>query len=70
MKWGDKMNIVKEYREKMGLTQKELANNVGISVKTVQSIEQNIRKPSTKLMVKLIEVLKIPLKSIKIFLSQ
>lgn len=64
------MNIVKEYREKMGLTQKELANNVGISVKTVQSIEQNIRKPSTKLMVKLIEVLKIPLKSIKIFLSQ
>ena len=63
------MNIIKQYRTKNNLTQKELADKAGVSVKTIQGIEQNIRKPGTKLMVKLFKILKIPLKNIENFLD-
>lgn len=63
------MNIIKEYRLKNNMTQKELANQANISIKTVQSIEQNLRKPSTGLILKLFKLLKIPLNNIEIFLT-
>lgn len=63
------MNIIKEYRTKNNMTQKELADKASVSVKTIQNIEQNFRKPSTKLMMKLFKILKIPLKNIEFFLD-
>lgn len=63
------MNIIKEYRIKNDLTQKELADKAEVSVKTIQGIEQNIRKPGTKLMMRLFKILKIPLKNIEFFLD-
>lgn len=63
------MNIIKEYRIKNDLTQRELADKAEVSVKTIQGIEQNIRKPGTKLMMRLFKILKIPLKNIEFFLD-
>lgn len=63
------MNLVKEYREKKKLTQQELADKVGVSVRTIQSIEQNLRKPSTNLMLSIFKILNIPLSRLEIFLN-
>lgn len=41
------MNTLKEYRKRAGLTQPELADKVGISVRTLQDYEQG-RKPLEK----------------------
>lgn len=41
------MNRLKEYRKRAGLTQPELADKVGISVRTLQDYEQ-VRKPLEK----------------------
>lgn len=64
------MNIIKEYRIKNNITQKELAEKTDVSLRTIQSIEQNLRKPSTSLMLKIFKVLKIPIKNIEFFLEQ
>ena len=63
------MNLIKEFREKQGMTQRQLANEANVSIRTIQGIEQNIRKPSTKLILKLFKILKIPLTRLEIFLS-
>lgn len=63
------MNLIKEYRIKNRMTQQELADVASVSIKTIQNIEQNLRKPSTKLMIKLFKILKIPIKSIEFFLN-
>ena len=39
-------NFLKEYREQLGLTQKEFADRIGININTIQNIEQNKRKGS------------------------
>lgn len=41
------MNTLKEHRKRAGLTQPELADKVGISVRTLQDYEQG-RKPLEK----------------------
>lgn len=69
MKWGDVMNLIKEKREEVGLTQKELAEKVNKSLRTIQAIEQGRRKPGRVLTLKLFKLLKIPISQIKIFLE-
>lgn len=69
MKWGDVMNLIKEKREEVGLTQKELAEKVNKSLRTIQAIEQGRRKPGRVLTLKLFKILKIPISQIKIFLE-
>lgn len=64
------MNIIKEMRAKRGLTQKELASKVGTSYRHIQSIEQNVRKPSTELLIKIFKELKIPISKIEFFLQE
>ena len=39
-------NFLKEYREQLGLTQKEFAERTGVNINTIQNIEQNKRKGS------------------------
>ena len=58
------MNI-KEKREQLGISQKELAEKVGISQSFLCDIEQGRCKPSIDTAVKLAKVLKI--KDIKFF---
>lgn len=58
------MNI-KEKREQLGISQKELAKKVGISQSFLCDIEQGRCKPSIDTAVKLAKVLKI--KDIKFF---
>lgn len=58
------MNI-KERREQLGISQKELAEACGIAQSTMCDIEQGRCKPSLPVAVKIAEVLKV--KSIKFF---
>lgn len=64
------MNTVKEYREKVGITQNELAIKVDRSVKTIQAIEQGIRRPGQDLTIKIFKTLKIPISKIENFLAE
>lgn len=58
-------NRIKQYREKMGLTQEELANLVGIANRHHMSkIESGLFRPNTKNMVRIAEVLKAPVSDI------
>ena len=58
------MNI-RERREKLGISQKELADRCGIAQSTLCDIEQGRSKPSLTVAVKLANALKI--RSIKFF---
>ena len=49
---------IKEIREKVLLTQEELAKVVGVSHRTIQTWEQGVHKPSIRLKRKLIEYCK------------
>ena len=52
------MNI-KERREQLGVSQKELAEKCGIAQSTLCDIEQGRSKPSLPVAVKIAEVLKV-----------
>ena len=64
------MNLIKEKREQLGMTQKELARSVNKSVRTIQAIEQCRRKPGQILTINLFKILKIPISKLEIFLRQ
>lgn len=51
--------MFKEYREKKGYTQEELAEIVDVSTRTIQRIENKETNPKIKTFRKLINVLKI-----------
>ena len=63
------MNLIKEHREKEKMTQKELALKANVSIKTIQGIEQNRRRPGADLSIKLFKTLKIPMTKLEFFLS-
>lgn len=48
-------NRIKERRSELGLTQAELADRVGVTRKTVNTVENGIFTPSTLLALKLAE---------------
>jgi putative transcriptional regulator len=52
-------NNLKEVRQKKGLTQEELASNVGVSRQTIISIERYRYKPSLELAMKIAKKLNI-----------
>ena len=52
-------NNLKEVRQKKGLTQEELASNVGVSRQTIISIERYRYKPSLELAMKIARKLDI-----------
>ena len=53
------MNI-KERREQLGITQKELADKIGISQSFLCDIEQGRTKPGIDVAIKLADALKMP----------
>lgn len=54
-------NRVREIREAKGWTQLELAEHMGVSRKTVNTIENGVLNPSTFIALKLARALKTPL---------
>lgn len=57
-------NRLKELRSAAGLTQAELADRVGVSRKTINTIENGVFVPSTLLALKLSAALRIPVEGI------
>lgn len=54
-------NNIKIIRNKIGLTQEELANKVGVRRETIIFLEQEKYNPSLKLAMDIAKVLKIPI---------
>jgi putative transcriptional regulator len=50
-------NMLKEERARLGLTQAELADRVGVSRKTINTVENGVFIPSTILALKLAQAL-------------
>ena len=57
-------NRLKERRAELGLTQAELAEMVGVTRKTVNTIENQVFVPSTILALKLARALKMPVEEL------
>ena len=62
---GDELrNRLREERSKRGLTQAQLADLVGVSRKTINTVENGIFVPSTVLALRLAAALKTPVESL------
>ncbi|HEV8407155.1 MAG TPA: helix-turn-helix transcriptional regulator [Sphingomicrobium sp.] len=57
-------NSLKEQRTELGLTQAELAEKVGVTRKTVNTVENGIFTPSTTLALKLAHALNVPVEQL------
>lgn len=51
---------LKEYRENMGLTQKELAEKVGVRRETIVHLEKNKYNPSLELALEIAQLFDVP----------
>lgn len=58
------MNRVREYRQIVGVSQKDLADRVDVSRQTINMIENDKYNPSLKLCIQLATVLKTDLNSL------
>lgn len=58
------LNTLKDERERLGLTQAALAERVGVSRKTINTVENGIFIPSTILALKLAAVLERPVEAL------
>ena len=61
------MNLFKEFRELIGKSQQEMANEIGISKSMYEKLESGERKPSREMMKKI--KLAYPLVDVAIFLG-
>jgi putative transcriptional regulator len=57
-------NAIKERRTEAGLTQAELAERVGVTRKTVNTVENGVFTPSTLLALKLAKALSVPVEQL------
>ena len=57
-------NRIKAERERLGLTQAALAENVGVSRKTINTVENGIFTPSALLALKLAQALSVPVEKL------
>ena len=57
-------NSLKERRTALGLTQAELAQRVGVSRKTINTVENGVFVPSTTLALKLAAALSVPVEQL------
>ena len=57
-------NSLKDRRTELGLTQAELAVRVGVSRKTINTVENGIFVPSTTLAIKLAAALSVPVEEL------
>lgn len=57
-------NRLKERRAELGLTQAELAAEVGVTRKTVNTVENGVFTPSATLAIKLAQSLNVPVEQL------
>lgn len=57
-------NRIKDRRGELGLTQADLADRVGVTRKTVNTVENGVFIPSALLALKLAEALELPVASL------
>lgn len=57
-------NSIKSEREKASLTQAALAERVGVSRKTVNTVENGVFTPSATLAIKLAQALNVPVEQL------
>ena len=57
-------NRLKEMRAELGLTQAELAERVGVTRKTVNTVENGVFTPSALLALKLAEAIGVPVETL------
>jgi putative transcriptional regulator len=57
-------NGLKERRAELGITQAELAERVGVTRKTVNTVENGVFTPSAMLAIKLAEALSVPVEKL------
>ena len=57
-------NSLKERRAEIGLTQAELAERVGVTRKTVNTVENGVFTPSALLAIKLAKALNVPVEEL------
>ena len=57
-------NSLKDRRNALGLTQAELALRVGVSRKTINTVENGVFVPSTTLAIKLAAALSVPIEQL------
>lgn len=62
--------MIKEYRTKKGYTQEELAEQINLSARQIQRIEENEEKTKISTLKKLIKILQIPDKEIIDFMKK
>jgi putative transcriptional regulator len=58
------VNSLKERRSALGLTQAELALRIGVSRKTINTVENGVFVPSTTLAIKLAAALNVPVEEL------
>jgi len=58
------LNRLKERRTDLGLTQAELAEKVGVTRKTVNTVENGVFTPSATLAIKLAQALSVPVEEL------
>lgn len=57
-------NGLKERRSELGLTQAELADRVGVTRKTINTVENGVFTPSALLAIKIAEALSVPVEKL------
>ena len=57
-------NRIREERDKRGWTQADLAARIGVSRKTVNTVENGVFTPSTMIALKLAEALNVPVEEL------
>ena len=58
---------LKEYRQRQGLTQEQLAGQVGVRRETIMRLEKAQYNPSLKLAIDISRVVEVPIEEIFIF---
>jgi putative transcriptional regulator len=58
------VNSIKDRRTELGITQAELADRVGVTRKTVNTVENGVFTPSTLLALKLSQALNVPVEKL------
>jgi len=57
-------NRIREERDKRGWTQAELAARIGVSRKTINTVENGVFVPSTMIALKLAQALNVPVEEL------
>ncbi len=64
MTMGEFTRFLKEYRQRAGLTQEELAGRVGVRRETIARLEAGLYNPSLKLAIDLSRTLGVPVEEL------